>query len=144
MNETEAPTLTVGMHPEPADVIGVRMNYGGVRDAIQQMTCVSKPLGCGRSITTEEYNSWDGPTRKEYTMSGWCTQCQDNFFNQEYNEPDEGYSPEDDDYEEPYEHDAGTEYDQDKRDGLKVTSDEYIKPLYVTEYGADGGREVIL
>lgn len=65
---------------QPADVVGMRLNMNGGRDAVQNMQCVKPPLGCGRDISFEEFERWDGLTQKEYTMSGWCTTCQDKVY----------------------------------------------------------------
>jgi hypothetical protein len=64
----------------------------GRSTAIGNKTCVRKPLGCGREIPIGEFETWDQLTLKEYTLSGMCKTCQDDFFK----------DPEEDDEEEPY------------------------------------------
>lgn len=66
--------------PKPADVVGMRLNLHGGRDAVEQLKCIAPPIGCGRTITQLDYLGWDGLTLKEYTQSGWCKECQDKVF----------------------------------------------------------------
>lgn len=74
----------------PADVVGNRMNLVGVRDSILTLHCVREPVGCGRQISVEELHSWPMLDQKEYSMSGWCKQCQDKVFKDpDEDEPDE-------------------------------------------------------
>lgn len=49
------------------------------RDHIRQNVCVPAPIGCGGPAT--EFK--DGLSRKEYTISGLCQNCQDIVFNSE-------------------------------------------------------------
>lgn len=44
--------------------------------AINADVCVGPPIGCGGDAT--EFRN--EISRKEYTLSGWCQNCQDNFF----------------------------------------------------------------
>lgn len=46
------------------------------RDSIYQNKCAPKPIGCGKSIDSFR----DALSEKEFTISGLCQQCQDNFF----------------------------------------------------------------
>lgn len=46
------------------------------RAAITTDHCVPEPIGCGKPITTFR----DDRSRKEYTISGLCQQCQDSIF----------------------------------------------------------------
>jgi hypothetical protein len=79
----------------PADVVGMRMNMGGMRDSVLTLHCVPEPVGCGRAIPVEEINSWPAIDQKEYSMSGFCGggegSCQDRVFAEpeEDDEPDE-------------------------------------------------------
>lgn len=64
----------------PAGVVGMKQNIGGMRDAVEQLKCVGAPVGCGKQITPEEIADWDPLTQKEYSQSGWCSDCQDLVF----------------------------------------------------------------
>lgn len=64
-----------------SDVVGMRLNFGGMRDAVEQMKCVAVPIGCGREITQMDLLHWDPVSLKEYSQSGWCRDCQDKVFN---------------------------------------------------------------
>jgi hypothetical protein len=55
-------------------------NMYGREDAIFAMKCIDPPMGCGKEIAQEEFQSWSPLTRKEYTMSGWCNTCQNRVF----------------------------------------------------------------
>lgn len=45
--------------------------------AISENRCVPKPIGCGRQVKPE---TWDTLTQKEFTISGLCADCQDSIF----------------------------------------------------------------
>ena len=64
----------------PADVVGMRQNYGGMRTALEQLKCVDTPIGCGRDLILTQINSWDGPSQQEYKQSALCKSCQDKYF----------------------------------------------------------------
>jgi hypothetical protein len=46
------------------------------RQAITSDVCVPPPIGCGKPAT----NFRDEISRKEYTISGLCQECQDSIF----------------------------------------------------------------
>lgn len=51
--------------------------FGVVRkSSIRANICVSEPIGCGLQAT--EFR--DTISKKEYTISGLCQECQDRFF----------------------------------------------------------------
>lgn len=60
----------------------------GVIEAVTNMTCVADPIGCGRVIGQVEFLAWDALSRHEFSLSGWCLQCQDKIF-KDPNEEDE-------------------------------------------------------
>lgn len=49
----------------------------GRTTAIKSNRCIPEPIGCGRIIDPE---NWDTLTVKEYTISGLCQQCQNRVF----------------------------------------------------------------
>lgn len=57
------------------------------REAIYANRCVPKPIGCGREVVPE---LWDTLSQKEFAISGLCADCQDGIFDQKSNqyEPD--------------------------------------------------------
>lgn len=65
------------MMPEPRK--NVAGNMYGRKDAIRILRCIHT-MGCGRDITTKEYQSWNIDTRSEYEMSGLCFNCQNLVF----------------------------------------------------------------
>jgi hypothetical protein len=60
----------------PADVVGMRENVLGMRDALKALKCTV----CSRQITELEYLHWDPLTKTEYAQSGMCNTCQDSIF----------------------------------------------------------------
>ena len=50
------------------------------RTAINAGHCVPPPVGCGRELRAKEFQTWDAQTQKEYTISGMCAACQEDFF----------------------------------------------------------------
>jgi hypothetical protein len=61
----------------------------GRTTAINNKTCVRKPVGCGRSIPISEFETWHQLELKEYQMSGMCKTCQDDFFKEEPDDEEE-------------------------------------------------------
>lgn len=53
------------------DVFGVDR-----QESIQANTCIAPPIGCGKPITTFR----DEVSRREFTISGLCQDCQDKIF----------------------------------------------------------------
>jgi hypothetical protein len=51
-----------------------------ISEATSRMECIKEPIGCGRFIEQTEFLSWDALTRNEYSLSGWCSTCQDKIF----------------------------------------------------------------
>jgi len=56
-------------------------------ETIQENMCVPAPFGCGKPVSMDSFE--DELSRKEYSISGMCQNCQNEFFN----------APEEDDYE---------------------------------------------
>lgn len=52
----------------------------GRSSAIKANKCIVPPFGCGRAISDEEMASWDELTRREFSISGMCAECQDSVF----------------------------------------------------------------
>ena len=46
----------------------------------KQLKCIEKPIGCGKQISQDDFDSWDELTKKEYKISALCKKCQDEFF----------------------------------------------------------------
>lgn len=47
------------------------------REAIYENRCLKPPIGCGQAVIPEE---WDALSRKEFSISGLCADCQDGIF----------------------------------------------------------------
>ncbi len=45
--------------------------------SIRENKCIPAPIGCGQEVEPE---TWDYLTRKEFTISGLCADCQNAFF----------------------------------------------------------------
>lgn len=58
------------------------------RESITANRCIPAPMGCGRVITDKELQEWDQLTFREYSISGWCKECQDGVFFLDGLEPD--------------------------------------------------------
>jgi hypothetical protein len=53
------------------------------QQAIRENRCINPPIGCGKPISGFFRND---SCMKEYTTSGLCQQCQDEFFGVDNNE----------------------------------------------------------
>lgn len=47
-------------------------------ETIQENKCVPPPFGCGKPVSMDDFK--DDLSRKEYSLSGMCQTCQDEFF----------------------------------------------------------------
>jgi hypothetical protein len=52
-------------------------------EAVSNLRCAAEPIGCGKEISPEEFATYSPLDKKEYSMSGLCLPCQDNFFGSE-------------------------------------------------------------
>ena len=50
----------------------------GRTTAIQDNVCVSPPMGCGQTVSMEDFE--DEASRREYGISGLCMTCQRQIF----------------------------------------------------------------
>lgn len=50
--------------------------FSNRNEAITNDRCINPPMGCGG----EAVEFKDEPSRKEYSISGWCQACQDGVF----------------------------------------------------------------
>lgn len=62
--------------PEIESVIKDVLGVDRVK-AISENRCIPAPIGCGREIEPE---TWDTLSQKEFTISGLCADCQDGIF----------------------------------------------------------------
>lgn len=60
---------------------------GGRTTAIRSDRCVNPPFGCGKPCPPESFR--DDLSRKEYTISGLCQDCQDDVFGDEEEQDDD-------------------------------------------------------
>ena len=65
--------------PKSPEIKALLDSLGNRTKSITSDTCVPAPIGCGGPAT--EFT--DGLSLKEYTISGLCQVCQDNFFHKE-------------------------------------------------------------
>jgi hypothetical protein len=49
-------------------------------ESVSALRCASIPIGCGKEITSEEFSEYTALDAKEYSMSGLCLGCQNEFF----------------------------------------------------------------
>ena len=52
--------------------------FAGRSSSIKGDTCLKPPIGCGKPVTPESFR--DDISRREYSISGLCQECQDKVF----------------------------------------------------------------
>ena len=65
--------------PELENVIKTTFQINRTR-SIRENTCIPSPIGCGKTIDPKtEFK--DEISKREYTISGLCSECQEKLFN---------------------------------------------------------------
>ena len=50
--------------------------FVGRTTAITSGKCVPAPIGCGRTITADDFSTWPDLDKKKYRIPGLCNNCQ--------------------------------------------------------------------